>query len=610
MRKKTTPTYTFEQFTAVRRYGSYAPLSFSPDGLEIAYTVNTSGQFNLWRQSSDGGFPYQLTTYVERTVRTTAWSPDSKWIAYSADQQGDEFYQLFLIPAQGGQPEQLTDLPGVWHELNPQAWSLNGRYLGYNANDRDQTAMDVLVRDMKSGVTKRVLAGNAYYAFANWAPDSTRLLVIEVKTETDMDLYLVDLRDGSSHKLTPHEGDAKFLPGPWAKDGSGFYMLTDLGREFTGLAFFELKTGNWHWVETPKWDVEYVEASQNGRYLAWVVNEDGYSRLYVRNLGTGKLLNLPKLSRGVIFNPTIAPSGNRLAFFLMNPTHCAEVLVLDLRRRTLRQITQSMLGGIDERTLNVPKLVRYPAHDGRKVPAWLHKPRGASAANKMPVILSIHGGPEAQERPLYTYSGMYQYWVSRGIGVFAPNIRGSTGYGKSYQKLIHHDWGGAELKDIEHAAKYLLSLDWVDPKRIAIFGASFGGFAVLSAISQLTDYWAAGVDIVGPSNLVTLIKSGPPHWQRSDRIVIGDPDTEYDYLMSRSPISYVNQIKAPLYIIQGAKDPRVPKNESDQIVERLRARGVQVRYDVFEDEGHGFTKRENELKAWRDTAGFFEKHLL
>jgi dipeptidyl aminopeptidase/acylaminoacyl peptidase len=205
---------------------------------------------------------------------------------------------------------------------------------------------------------------------------------------------------------------------------------------------------------------------------------------------------------------------------------------------------------------------------------------------------------------------MYQYLLSLGIGILAPNIRGSTGYGKSYQKLIHHDWGGDELKDLEAAATYLRSLPWVDSSKIGVYGGSFGGFATLSCVSRLPDYWAAAVDIVGPSNLVTFAKAVPPTWRRFMAEWVGDPETEADFLLERSPITYVDQIKTPIFVIQGAKDPRVVKAESDQIVQRLRERGVEVRYDVYEDEGHGFTKRENDLKALADTTDFFAKYLL
>jgi dipeptidyl aminopeptidase/acylaminoacyl peptidase len=194
--------------------------------------------------------------------------------------------------------------------------------------------------------------------------------------------------------------------------------------------------------------------------------------------------------------------------------------------------------------------------------------------------------------------------------VLAPNIRGSTGYGKSYQRLIHRDWGGGELKDLEACARYLQSLDWVDGKRLGVFGGSFGGFATLSCATRLPDYWAAAVDIVGPSNLVTFAKAVPPFWKRYMKKWVGDPDEDYEFLMERSPITYVEQLKCPLLIIQGANDPRVVKAESDQMVEKLRSLGREVEYMVFEDEGHGFTKRANELKAWKATVEFFEKQLL
>ena len=601
--------YTFDQFTAIRRY-SYGTITFSPDGSQVAYTVNTSGHFNLWRQSSGGGFPHQLTTYHERAVAVIAWSPDGNWIAYSADYEGDEFYQLFAIPSDGGVPIQLTDAEKVWHEFSTNSWSPNGRYLGYNANDRNPAAMDILIRDLETGEAKTVLQGDEYYVFGNWAPDDRQILAMETRTDTDMDLHIVDTHSGESQLLTPHEGEAKFVPGPWAPDASGFYMLTDEGREFMGLAFFDLGLEKWEWIEKPDWDIQAIDGSRDGRYLAWTVNEHGYSRLHIRDLKRQRLISVPEIPHGVIWTVKFSPDGGKLGLMLITPTHCAEIFILDLSKGKLAQITHSMLGGIDERDLVTPELVSYKTFDDRNIPAWLYKPRDASMTSHTPIILSIHGGPEWQEFPIYAYSGLYQYWSSLGIGVLAPNIRGSTGYGKSYQKLIHRDWGGGELKDIEAAAHYLRSLDWVDKDNLGLFGASFGGFATLSAASRLPEYWAAAVDIVGPSNLVTLIETGPPHWRKMDERAIGDPKKDFDSLMSRSPITYADQIKAPLFIIQGANDPRVPKAESDQIVDFLRERGVEVRYDVYEDEGHGFTKRENEIKAWKDASGFLESHLL
>ena len=598
--------YVFDQYTAVRRY--QPTLTFSPDGSEIAYVTNISGQFNLWRQASDGGYPHQLTSFEDRTVRDVAWSPDGESILFTADRDGDEFHQLYVIPAQGGWPRPLTDAPTAQHYLAAAPWSPDGRTIVYAGNDREPTDQDVIVRDLRGGEVGRPLAGGANYFPSFWSPDGSALTTVDYRSNTDTDVHVVSLRDGTSQRATAHDGDAKYFPGPWATDGSGFYLLTDEGREFLGLAFHDLATGERRWIETPDWDVDELAGSTGGgRFLAWTTNEDGYSRVHVRAMGTGDLLELPDLPRGVGGQLTLSPDGAKLAMLLNQPNHPEEVVVLDLAERTATQVTSGFLGGIPEEDLVVPEVVRYPTHDGRQIPAFLFRPRGDGP---FPVILSIHGGPEAQERPTYAYRGLYQYLLGRGIGVLAPNIRGSTGYGKSYQRLIHRDFGGDDLKDLEAAARYLRGLGWVDAERLGVFGGSYGGFATLSCVSRLPDYWAAAVDIVGPSNLVTFAKAVPPTWRRFMAAWVGDPETEADFLMERSPITYVDRIKAPLFVIQGANDPRVVKGESDQIVERLRERGVPVRYDVYEDEGHGFTKRANELKALRDSAAFFEEHLL
>ncbi len=599
-----TRRYTFEQFTAIRRY--QPTLSFSSNGSEIAYVTNTSGQYNLWRQSSTGGYPHQLTTFDDQSVRRVAWSPDGQTILFTADRDGDEFHQLYRIPARGGWPEPLTDAPQAQHYLSSvDAWSPDGRAVAYAGNDREPSDQDILVRDLDLPEPSRPLSGGGYYFADAWSPDGTHLTATDVTSTTNTEVHLIDLASGETRHLTPHEGEVMYLPGTWTTDGSGFYLLTDEGREFIGLAFFSIASGTHQWLETPHWDVEGVAASADGQYLAWTVNEDGSSKLYVRHLPTDTLMDLPELPRGVMSTLTAARGGDRLAFLLSRPDHPNEVYVLDLAKNALTQITHGFLGGIDPADLIAPEVIAFPSSDERDIPALLYRPVGQGP---FPVILAIHGGPEWQERP--EYDGVYQYLLDRGIGIMAPNVRGSTGYGKSYQKLIHHDWGGGDLQDFEAAVTYLRALDSVDADRIGVYGGSYGGFAVLSCISRLPDYWAAAVDIVGPSNLVTTVETGPPTWRRLDNQLIGDPETEREFLLSRSPVTYADQITTPLFVIQGANDPRVPKGESDQIVERLRARGVDVRYDVYEDEGHGFTKRENVLKEQRDTVEFFEGYLL
>jgi dipeptidyl aminopeptidase/acylaminoacyl peptidase len=399
------------------------------------------------------------------------------------------------------------------------------------------------------------------------------------------------------------------IPVPWQPDGSGFYFLTDRDREFKGLAFYRLSDDSLHWVDAPDWDVFEAAISPDGRHLAWTVNEDGYTRLLLRDLDTGETRECSGLPRGVYYCLRFSPTEPILGLYVASPTGPANLHMLNYETGETWQLTRNFTGGIPLEEMVEPEVVRFPSFDGRMVPAYLYKPKGIAPGERVPVIVSIHGGPEIQELPVYAYKGMYQYLLNRGIGVLAPNIRGSVGYGKSYQKLIYRDWGGGELKDLEHAALYLRGLDWVDPDRLGVFGGSFGGFATLSCVTRLPQYWAAAVDLVGPSNLVTLTKHTTPSWKHRMKAWVGDPDEDYDFLVERSPINYVDNIRAPLLVIQGANDPRVPRAESDQIVERLRETGKTVEYILLEDEGHGAAKTSNQHLIFRTCAEWFEKHL-
>lgn len=597
----------YRDFAPRQRFRSNVALS--PDGTSVAYAANSDGQHNLYVAPVSGGPARKITDYTEHAVRQVAWSPNGRELLYTADFQGNEKFQLYLVDAEGGTARQLTDAPGSQHVLGssifsfdcPAPFSPDGRSVVYAGNDRDPAVQDVLVQDLETGTVRRVesVAGTLLHA-VSVSPDGRWLLTSGMHSNSDTDLGLVDLHepDAPLWVVTGHEGKRMHVGGPWASDSSGFLMLHDRGGEFRSLGSYSLATGSVKDLVTPPWDVEQVVAS--GAVRAWTVNEDGISRLSV--LRDGELVTLPELPAGVIESLTAA--GDVLAFLLATGTRPVEVVVLDLAANELRYVTSSAPSV--EVAFVEPELVRYPTHDGREVPAWLYRPRGGGVRG---VVLSIHGGPEAQERPRYNYAGLYQYLVAQGVAVLAPNVRGSTGYGKTYQRLILRDFGGAELGDFEHAVKYLHGLDWVDPARIGVWGGSYGGFATLSCLSRLPSLWAVGVSVVGPSNLLTMARSVPETWRAEIPEWVGDPDTEADFLLERSPITYADAITAPLFVIQGANDPRVVKAESDQIVAALRKRGVDVRYDVYEDEGHGFTNRENEVQAMSDTAAFLLAHL-
>ncbi len=599
-----------EQFFAVRRFSS--ALDFTADGTHLLFAANISGQFNLWRVPVEGGWPDQLTAFTDETVRGVGVSPTDGWMVLCADHDGDEFHQLYLLDSERGWPEKLTDEPQVQHYVGNGSWSLDGTKFAYAANARQPTDMEVWVRDAETGETRPVFGEGKFSFPGRFSPDGSKLLAIDFRNNSDVSTYLVDLESGETRELTPHEDDAIFFPGPWASDGSGFYLVTDADSEFRGLAFYDLASDSYAWVDEPTQDVDDVAMSADGRVLAWLVNDQGYDRLRLRDLETGQDLPAPELPAGARPHLTgaepplaISPDGRHAALIAANPRRPPEVWVVETGTGKARPVTDSRLGGLLEDDLVEVELVTYPSFDGRDIPAWLYRP---NVEGKVPVVLSIHGGPEAQERPVY--QPLYQYLLSRGIAVLATNIRGSTGYGKSYQRLVQRDWGGGDMQDWEHAVKWLRDQDWVEPERIGVYGGSYGGFAVLTCVTRLPQYWAAAVDIFGPSNLVTFAKAVPPTWKRFIARFVGDPETEAEFLMERSPITYVENVRTPLLVIQGATDPRVVKGESDQLVDKLKSLGREVEYVVFADEGHGFTKRANELKAYGLTANWLERHLL
>ncbi len=599
-----------EQFFAVRRFSSV--LAFTADGSQLLFASNMSGQFNLWRVPVEGGWPDQLTAFTDETVRGAGVSPTDGRILLCADHDGDEFHQLYMLDSERGWPHQLTDEPEVQHYVSGAAWSSDGTKFAYAANARNPSDMEVWVRDERSGETRAVFGEGMFSFPGHFSPDGSKLLTLDFRNNSDTSIHLVDLDTGETRELTPHDDDAIFFSGPWVPDGSGFYMLTDAGSEFRGLAFYDLASDRYEWVEEPTQDVDDVTASTDGRVLAWLVNDNGYDRLRLRDLETGSDLPAPDLPAGSRPHLTgaepplaLSPDGSHAALILSTPRRPPEAWVVETATGKAAPVTDSRMGGLYEDDLVDVELVSYPTFDGREIPAWLYRPE---AEGKVPVVLSIHGGPEAQEKPLY--QPLYQYLLSRGIAVLATNIRGSTGYGKSYQRLVQRDWGGGDMQDWEHAVKWLHEQDWAEKEKIGIHGGSYGGFAVLTCVTRLPQYWAAAVDIFGPSNLVTFAKAVPPTWKRFIARFVGDPETEADFLMERSPITYVENLQAPLLVIQGATDPRVVKGESDQLVEKLESLSREVEYVVFDDEGHGFTKRPNELKAYGLAARWLEKHLL
>jgi dipeptidyl aminopeptidase/acylaminoacyl peptidase len=628
--------YPFERFASVRSYTGFDFLNTDPSW--IIYIADTNGQFNVWRQRStlgSDGEPYasyQLTNFIEEAVRHIFPSPVDNSIIFFADHQGAENFQIYKIDdVFHSWPESITQNLKVRHEWGGECFSHDGRYIAYGSNEDNPSNMLVHIRDMNSTGSGNepfcITNKEGWYVAGYWSPDNKKLNCSQLVSLTDHVIWLLDIENKEMVKVIPSEdkaGKGRFIVGPWSPDGKGFYVISDLEREYAGLAFYDADKSKLEWVFTPQHDMELVDLSSDGTTLAWTENIDGYSGVFTKNLRNGQVEEITNLSfNGVIEDLKLSADGKKMGIMMTTATSPSDIYVVDIdkdkykdkNKNNIQKVSHSLLGNIPDNLLIEPDLIRYKSFDGLEVSAFLYKPKdiiGNNKASKFGAILSIHGGPTAQERPQYDYSGLYQYLANNRLAVIAPNFRGSTGYGKSFERKIYHDWGGDELRDLEYAIKWLISQEWIDANRIGVFGASFGGFATLSCITRLPQYnWRASVDIVGPSNLVTFAKAVPEHWKRFMGELVGDPEKEVDFLKERSPITYVDNINptTSLLVIQGANDPRVVKNESDQIVERLRSKSIGAEYMIFEDEGHGFTKYSNLVKALKRSAEFLVERL-
>jgi dipeptidyl aminopeptidase/acylaminoacyl peptidase len=434
---------------------------------------------------------------------------------------------------------------------------------------------------------------------AGWAPDGRALIVSRHHSNVDNDLYLLDLTNGEARLLTPHEGDARFSGANATPDGRSVYLATDRDGEFLRLARLDLTVLDLVYLTPDDWDVEGVELSRDGRYLVASRNVDGYSDILLFN-GRGRRMPDPRIPEGIVGGFEFSPDSGRLAFTLTAPERNPDVWVLDFVEGDARRLTRSSTAGIPPRTFRKPRIVRYPTFDGREIPALFHEPEGEKAS----VIVNVHGGPESQARP--AFAPVTQYLLNRGYAVFSPNVRGSTGYGKAYTHLDDIALRMDSVRDLAHAAY------WLGERghgRIGVMGGSYGGFMVLAALTEYPDLWAAGVDIVGIANLVTFLENTGSYRRRLREPEYGSLERDSEFLESISPIHKAESITAPLMVVHGKNDPRVPVGEAEQIVERVQRNGGTVEYLLYEDEGHGLAKLKNRLDAYPKIAAFLDEHL-
>ncbi|MFB3814818.1 MAG: prolyl oligopeptidase family serine peptidase [Terriglobales bacterium] len=582
---------------------------YSPATDEIAFLSNITGTNQVYKLTP-GSAPKQLTFYEDR-VQSVRWSPRGDVLLFTKDQGGNERSQLFVMDANGGHVQALTDNPKVVHSFGD--FSEDGKMICYSSNERSERIFDVYVMDLATRQAHRIFTSpdGLNYRARSFSPDGRYVLAERENSNADDDLFLIEVATGKATHLTPHTGEAQYSDAEWAPDGSGFYLAANQDRDKAALAFYDLKPNKLKYLEDGPFEIDGatgITIDRAGTRLVYGCNHNGSTVLKIRDLKSGKVTELKKaLPPGIVSSVSFNGDGSRIAFAFTSATKPSDVWTLDVKKLQPRQVTESSLAGIPAGSFAAPREVSYKSFDGTVIPAFLYLPKNADKTAKLPAIVSVHGGPEGQER--VGFNPVYQYLLNRGYAILAPNIRGSSGFGKTYIHMDDYKKRFDAIKDVALATDYLKSTGLIDGKKIAVSGGSYGGYMTLAQLTMHPDLWAAGVDIVGIANWATFFKNTGA-WRRAHRASeYGDPDKDPEFMASISPINYVDKIKAPLFVVAGANDPRVPKDEADQIVEKVKAKGVPVEYIAFPDEGHGMAKRANRIKAYTAIADFLDRHV-
>lgn len=588
------------------RIGSCFSPSFSPDGEALAFVSDMSGQPQVWAVRAGGGWPHQLTAFDD-TISRAEWSPDGEWLAVSAAPGGGMNAQVYLVYRDGLTVRRITAGGQETNSLGP--WSWDGKRLALSSNVDQPGGMAAYLYDLEDESLHLAGGGQGITRVADLSRDGRYALLDRLVGRGSNDLYLLDLESGAEALLTAHEGPGSFN-GRFATDGKSVLLGTNKDRDRIAfarllLSFEPLGAGETEILAArDDAELEGLAVSPSGELAVLVWNEAGRSRLELYHLGDGQRQPLD-IGVDLIGGLSFSRDGNRLAFVGRGATLPTNVYGLDLGSGRHVQLTDCPRPGVDLGRLVRPELVQYKAHDGLDLSGWLYRPPGVE--EPAPYVLSFHGGPEGQERP--TLRPVYQALLAQGIGVFAPNIRGSSGFGKRFVNLDNRELRFDANRDLESSALFLVEKGIADRQRLGIMGGSYGGYAVMAAITDYPELFAAAVDLFGMVNFETFFEHTEPWMAAISGTEYGDPVTQRDLLRRLSPLYKLDGVKTPLLVQHGQNDTNVPVVEAEQVVENLKRRGVPVEYILFPDEGHGFRKAANRVRSTVATVEWFVEYL-
>lgn len=595
--------YTIEQFMATVNIGG---ASFSADESRILFHSNESGIFNVYAMPVGGGKPVQLTNSKTDSHYAVGYFPKDDRFLYTRDQAGNELNHLYVRELDGSERD-LT--PGEKLKARFVDWNGDETAFYVATNERDPKFFDLYRYDAKTYARTLVFKNEGGWQGMDISRDGRWLALGKTNTTADSDVHLADLKSGEIKHITKHQGVAQYSAQEFDPESRELLMTSNDGGEFTRVVAYEMATGKTREVEKADWDVVYSYYSRDGRHRVTGINAD--ASIALRLYRDGQPIALPKLPGGEVRGVAFSRSGKRMAFYVNGDRSPSNLFVADVGANTApKQLTQSLSKDIDPAELVDASIVRFKSFDGMVIPSVYLQPKEASPTHKVPAIVFVHGGPGGQT--MRGYSALMQYFANNGYAVLGINNRGSSGYGKTFFTADDGKHGREPLWDCIEAKTYLASTGVIDPERIGIVGGSYGGYMVLSAMAFRPEAFKVGIDIFGVANWIRTLESIPPYWEAQRAALyqeIGDPVKDRDFLMATSPLFHAKEIRKPLMVIQGANDPRVIKAESDDIVAAVKKNNVPVDYLVFDDEGHGFSKKKNQIEGNRRMVEFLDKYL-
>ncbi len=596
---------------ALARVGAASGPTLAPDGRRVAFITRLSGTPQVWVAPTTSGYPRQVTAFDD-PVTSVLWSPDGAWLAVGVAPGGGLQEQIYLLRPDGTDLRRIT--PGGKNNNQLNAWGRDGRTLFLGSNRESPDEMRVYAYDLATGATTSVSGTGGVGGATDVTHDGTRVIVYRLKSRGDDDLWLRDLRTGREQRLTPHTDRSQFDGGLFS-DARTVWLTSNRDTDRFALARVRLSADGAPGPLEPvarrdDAELEGLSLTDDGRAGALVWNVAGRSELELFDPATGRRTPVRGVPTELVAGVTFSRDGRHLAWTGAGAATTPDVYVLDRTSGAITRVTYSPTPGIDLTTAVRPELVSFRAHDGIELTGWLYRPRGgaASAGRALAAyVLDFHGGPEGQARP--TLNATYQALLARGIGVFAPNVRGSTGFGKRFVNLDNGALRVNAVRDIAACIDYLTTQHLADPKRVGIMGGSYGGYMVMAGLAEYPTRFAAGVDLFGVVNFETFFKNTEPWMAAISTVEYGNPATEADMLHRLSPIHRVDQVTAPTLVLHGANDTNVPVVEAEQVVASLKRRGVPVEYVLFPDEGHGWRKTANRVRSTVEIVQWFERYL-